>query len=186
MIESDSSEWVKGVARERVRLANDRQVKDRSFCASTVARLVLGGSRATYRLRLPITPSLFFEVKAFSILFLVWFLHKNTERPASQSCSLPSPKHSVESGSTVCSDSIGSSHNLRLLLVYNYGETKLYFRDWTLLLWLDSTSKKLFPSQVPWIHVFLVGPKWMNEEARPGRLQELLLCLSSYNLFRGS
>ena len=47
-------------------------------------------------------------------------------------------------------------------------------------LWLASTSKKLFPSQVPWIHVFLVGPKWMNEEARPGRLQELLLCLSSY------
>ena len=61
VIESDSSEWVKGVARERVRLANDPQVKDRSFCASTVARLVLGGSRATYRLRLPITPSLFFE-----------------------------------------------------------------------------------------------------------------------------
>ena len=48
------------IARERVRLANDQQVKDRSFCASTVARLVLGGSRATYRLRVPITPSLFF------------------------------------------------------------------------------------------------------------------------------
>lgn len=30
------------MARERVRLANDQQVKDRSFCASTVARLVLG------------------------------------------------------------------------------------------------------------------------------------------------
>lgn len=59
--ESDSSSWVKGVARERVRLANDPQVKDRSFNASTVARLVLGGSRATYRLRLPITPSLLFE-----------------------------------------------------------------------------------------------------------------------------
>ena len=38
-------------------------------------------------------------MKALSILFLVWFLHKNTERPASQSCSLPSPQHSVESGS---------------------------------------------------------------------------------------
>ncbi|MCD7473240.1 hypothetical protein HAX54_014955 [Datura stramonium] len=32
---------------------------------------------------------------------------------------------------------------------------------------LAPTSKKLFPSQVPWIHVFLAGPKWMNEEARP-------------------
>ena len=64
--------------------------------------------------------------------------------------------------------------------------TKLYFRDWTLLLWLARTSKKLFLSQVPWIHVFLVGPKWMNEEASLGRLPELLLCVSSYLLFWGS
>lgn len=34
------------------------------------------------------------------------------------------------------------------------------------LLFLAPTSKKLFPSQVPWIHVFLVGPKWMKKRAR--------------------
>lgn len=151
VIESDSSEWVKGVARERVRLANDQQVKDRSFCASTVARLVLGGSRATYRLRLPITPSLLFEGPPIE------FLQKNTERPASQSSSLPSPQHSVESGSTVCSDSIGSSHNLSLLLVDYYGETKLYFRDWTLLLWLVWAVPEPGSLDPFW-------PKWMNEE----------------------
>ena len=127
VIESDSSEWVKSVARERVRLANDQQVKDRSFCASTVARLVLGGSRATYRLSVIVDHPRSF-LKALSILFRVGFPHKNTERPASQSCSLPSPQHSVEYGwfhraqIERCSDSIGLSHNLRLLLVYYYGE----------------------------------------------------------------
>jgi hypothetical protein len=45
----DPSSWVKGMARERVQLANDPQVQDWSFNTSTVVRLVLGGSRATYR-----------------------------------------------------------------------------------------------------------------------------------------
>ena len=45
----DPSSWVKGMARERVQLANDPHVQDWSFNTSTVARLVLGGSRATYR-----------------------------------------------------------------------------------------------------------------------------------------
>lgn len=98
-----------------------------SFCASTVARLVLGGSRATYRLSVIVDHPRSF-LKALSILFRVWFPHKNTERPASQSSSLPSPQHSVEYGwfhraqIERCSDSIGLSHNLRLLLVYYYGE----------------------------------------------------------------
>jgi len=98
-----------------------------SFCASTVARLVLGGSRATYRLSVFVDHPRSF-LKALSILFRVGFPHKNTERPASQSCSLPSPQHSVEYGwfhraqIERCSDSIGLSHNLRLLLVYYYGE----------------------------------------------------------------
>lgn len=131
------------MARERVRLANDPQVKDRSFNASTVARLVLGGSRATYRLRLPITPSLLFEGPPLPLSLSIYpglgrvlqFLHNHTERPASQSCSPPSPQQGVESGSTVCSDSIGSSQILSLLLLLlRLGDKMLYFRDWTLLL----------------------------------------------------
>lgn len=54
VIESDSSKKVKGVARALARLANNQQVKDQSFCAIPVTRLILGGSWVTYKLKLPI------------------------------------------------------------------------------------------------------------------------------------
>lgn len=127
VIESDSSEWVKGVTRERVRLANDQQVKDRSLILLRQYCCETGTWRLTSNICVIVDHPRSF-LKALSILFRVGFPHKNTERPASQSCSLPSPQHSVEYGwfhraqIERCSDSIGLSHNLRLLLVYYYGE----------------------------------------------------------------
>lgn len=56
---------------KRASSTRERSASEGPILLRHVARLVLGGSRATYRLRLPITPSLFFEGPFYSLSSMV-------------------------------------------------------------------------------------------------------------------